>query len=54
MASAVERSSDHASEEKKIGQAQFEDAHHSIENLPDAGLSEEERAVQVTLLTPYT
>jgi hypothetical protein len=56
MASAAERSSDLASEEKKIGQAQFEDAHHSIDNLPDpdAGLSEEERAVQVTLPILYT
>jgi hypothetical protein len=54
MASAAERLSDHASEEKEIGQAQFDDVHDSIDNLPDpdAGLSKEERAIQVTL--PHT
>jgi hypothetical protein len=51
MASAAERLSDGASEEKKIGHDQLEDERHTIENLPDpdAGLSEEERAVQVCL-----
>jgi hypothetical protein len=49
MASAVERTSDGSSEEKKIGHDHFEDARHTIENLPDpdAGLSEEERAAHV-------
>jgi hypothetical protein len=47
MASAAERLSDGASEEKKIGDALEE--RHTIENLPDpdAGLSDEERAAQV-------
>jgi hypothetical protein len=48
MASAAERLSDGASEEKKIGN-QVEDERHTIDNLPDpdAGLSEEERAIEV-------
>jgi hypothetical protein len=51
MASAAERLSDGASEEKKIGNDDHvEHGGHTIENLPDpdAGLSEEERAVQVS------
>jgi hypothetical protein len=52
MATAAERLSDGASEEKKIGNDHVEHGGHTIENLPDpdAGLSEEERAVQVRLL----
>jgi hypothetical protein len=52
MASAAERLSDGASEEKKIGD-QLEER-HTIENLPDpdAGLSDEERAAQVCKLRP--
>jgi hypothetical protein len=52
MASAAEILSDGASEEKKIGHNHLEDERHTIENLPDpdAGLSEEERAVQVRRL----
>ena len=55
MASAAERLSDGASEEKKIGSGHdhVEDPglRHTIENLPDpdAGLSEEERAAHVHL-----
>ena len=50
MASAAERLSDGASEEKKIGQDHVENDRHTIENLPDpdAGLSDEERAAHVT------
>ncbi|KAF2134167.1 MFS general substrate transporter [Dothidotthia symphoricarpi CBS 119687] len=47
MASAVERNSDAASEEKKIDHTHLERPHrHTIDNLPDpdAGLSDEERA----------
>jgi hypothetical protein len=49
MASAIERLSDGASEEKKMGHDHVEDPRHTIENLPDpdAGLSEEERTAQV-------
>lgn len=52
MATAAERLSDGASEEKKIGNERVEDERHTIENLPDpdAGLSDEERAIQVRLL----
>jgi hypothetical protein len=54
MASAAERLSDGASEEKKIGDALEE--RHTIENLPDpdAGLSDEERAVQVLEFPPLS
>jgi hypothetical protein len=54
MASAAERFSDGASEEKKIGNElghdHIEDPRHTIENLPDpdAGLSNEERAAHVS------
>ncbi|KAF2034645.1 MFS general substrate transporter [Setomelanomma holmii] len=46
MASAVERLSDGASEEKEIGHEHVEGERHTIENLPDPdeGLSDEERA----------
>ena len=50
MASAVERRSDTASDEKKVGDEYLENNNikhiHTIENLPDpdAGLSDEERA----------
>lgn len=49
MASAAERLSDGASEEKKIGHDHVENDRHTIENLPDpdAGLSDEERAAHV-------
>ena len=52
MASAAERLSDNASEEKKIGQHLEDDndhERHTIDNLPDpdAGLSDEERAAHV-------
>ena len=50
MASAAERLSDGASEEKKIAHDDhIENDRHTIENLPDpdAGLSDEERAAHV-------
>jgi hypothetical protein len=49
MASAAERLSDGASEEKKIGNEHLESERHTIENLPDPdeGLSDEERAAHV-------
>jgi hypothetical protein len=52
MASAGERLSDGASDEKNIGNALEE--RHTIENLPDpdAGLSDEERAAHVSDLLP--
>ena len=53
MASAVERLSDGASEEKKLGNEHLENGNerHTIDNLPDpdAGLSDEERAAHVRL-----